>query len=128
MIDATNYNKHKSPRGMPDGWPILTGKDINQDGAYYEWIPLTEKENKNCGCLLGWTHNMTKSEHTDSRIKTAIRKAIRETLPANRRAKFIDIADWSDSAKKAKVARVWNRAGALLGYTEGNPMTNRIAA
>lgn len=127
MIDATNYNKHTRTRRMPDGWPILYARDINQNGEYYEWVPLTEKQNKNCGCLLGWTHNMTKSEHTDNRIKTAIRKAIRETLPANSKAGFVNIAEWSDGAKKAKVARVWNRAGALLGYTEGNPMANRIA-
>ncbi len=128
MIDETDYNRHVRPRAMPEYWPILSAKDINQNGDYYEWIALTEKPNKNCGCLYGWIDNMTAGHYTDKRIRTAVRKAIRETLPANRRADLISIADWSDSANKAKVARVWNRAGALLGYTEDNPMTNRIAA
>jgi len=126
MIDKTNYNKHARPRGMPNGWPILTAEDINQNGDYYEWTVMSEVVNRNCACLYGWVDNVTVSEHTDRRIATALRKAIKETLLDKTRV--VDISIWSDRSPKAKVARVWNRAGALLGYTEGNPMANRTAA
>lgn len=54
--------------------------------------------------------------------RTAIKEAIRERFPTVSGS----IAEINDSKPLTDLARIWNRAMYLRGYTEGNPEKRKL--
>jgi hypothetical protein len=86
--------------------PVLTAKDIHRgdlDGP------------RGTHCLLGWGLETFHDESARHEARRAMKQHI-ETV-------YSSVGVFNDDADnpKTEIARVWNRAMADLGYTEGNP-------
>ena len=92
--------------------------------------------NENRACLMGWVRNVFIRVYkgtplcTDKRLRDvyeAIRKAGQEVSERYRASGCSGITTLNDTycESNAERARVWNLAMVFLGYTEGNPETER---
>lgn len=91
---------------LPEKWPVITAADLCVDTLY---------DGEGRRCLLGWCAVVAPVAWSEGRAKAkdAVQLALRETLPSNARSHTVSYNDGQDLEL---VARVWNRAGALLGY------------
>lgn len=79
-------------------------------------------------CLLGWATQTCETypysnNYKLNKFKNAIYKAMSEVISCG-----MAIVAFNDEKKYSKefLARVWNRAMYLLGYTEGNPESKSL--
>lgn len=97
---------------MPTEVPILSARDFCRGSYGIDGVH----------CLGGWRMTIFRAEAGEQVVvsaSNAIHRAIKETG----RTYYGRIPLFNDNPKHPKtlLARVWNRAMYLLGYTEGNP-------
>jgi hypothetical protein len=90
-------------------WPILTADNMCKGGF--------QKGKRRC--LWGHLYNLGVDTHT---IKNFLCDAILEFDPSA----TTGIQLFNDSHSCEVNAAIWNRAGALMGYTEGNPCAKKV--
>jgi len=104
---------------------LLEAKDVYKGG-------FNSSTNKT-HCLLGWCNKEFPDSKWNRRAKSKIRQVINNECNFDGMDEImyemkismnpIDIIKFNDnySTPRRLIARVWNRAMYLLGYTEGNP-------
>lgn len=123
---SIDYDDHQVTGEWPDEWPILEASHISQHGTY--------ARTKNIASLMGWVENVM-GPRPSREVIDALRGAILDfqvdfNMARDRKdrnlgerlacARTIPIPLFNDTMPRELVARVWNRAGARLGYVEGN--------
>lgn len=101
---------------MPEEVPILTENDICKRR-------LRSLDGRR-RCLIGWRDTIEPAQRNV--VYGAICDAIRESIPQIDPKKKLCVPDFNDSRPKAVVAKIWNRAMYLLGYTVGNPQKKPV--
>lgn len=111
---------------LPNSAPILSGRDIYRGSMAAHNDP---KKQKQC-CLLGHACKMVHGNAfgqfgPDYEV---IRNKLMFVINEEMNEAYGSIVFFNDSSTRPKkqVARVWNRAMYLLGYTEGNPESEPI--
>ena len=118
MTAENDENEREADVKYPKTVPILQASDICK----------RRHTNRETHCLLGWMDTVFLTKHDRyvpgrfdirDKVRTALQRAIiKVASPATS-----SIATFNDDPKTPykTIAKVWNRAMALLGYTEGNP-------
>jgi hypothetical protein len=129
-MPAVRTVKKPSTAKLPETWPLLTGDDFCRH-TFFEGdrCCLVGHAHRVCGQpLKGTGENMPslkpKIDTDCALVIEAIHRAIIETI--GYRPKWISVFNDKPVVPKELLARVWNRAGYLLQYTEGNPEKEKI--
>jgi hypothetical protein len=111
---------------LPDIAPILSGNDIYRGSMAAHRDP---KKQKQC-CLMGHACKMIDGNAFGKYgpdfhiIRDKLLHVIQKELKENTES-IVTFNDNSNRPKK-QIARVWNRAMYLLGYTEDNPESKKL--
>jgi hypothetical protein len=112
---------------LPNSAPILSGRDIYKGSMAAHRDP---KKQKQC-CLIGHACKMV---HGDAfgpygPDYDIVRSQLIFVINEEMNQACFSLVTFNDSSMRSKrqVARVWNRAMYLLGYTEGNPESEPIS-
>lgn len=104
---------------LPDEWPILEAEDFCKD-AYGE--PGGGRH-----CMVGWAAEVFNAYEGDGDVDyvslTPWMEAFSDFLWLGPDVKASYILKYNDAPGRShdELARTWNRFGAHLGFTEGNP-------
>lgn len=105
---------------LPDEWPILEAEDFCK-GTYGE-------PGSGCHCTVGWAAEVfglfDEAGGVDSRRLLPWTDEFNRFAGIHHPAGSDGITtSWNDAVGRSchELARTWNRFGAHLGYTEGNP-------
>ena len=122
-MEIVDFNEKRPANDLlPQEWPILSARHMHK-GTLYKMLPVLSDRvgsDHNCACLIGWAGNVI--EFWGSQYKDVI-SALETVIEDELKISSCAINNFNDRARVSKklLARVWNRAGYLLEYTEGNP-------